>query len=79
MIRVPSRAFASCPPQVKRQASPKASGEGPLFLYDFGRIHQRPREDCLESPDGLQTGAALANIEGRGERIFAVQASDLVS
>jgi hypothetical protein len=35
--------------------------------------------DCLESPNGHQTGAALANIEGREERIFALQASDLAS
>jgi len=42
MVRVPSHAFASCPPQVKRQASPKPSGEVPLFLYDFGRIHPTP-------------------------------------
>jgi hypothetical protein len=40
IARVPSRAFASCPPQVKRQASPKPSGEGPHFLYVFGRIHE---------------------------------------
>src|SRR5215217_8004970 len=35
--------------------------------------------DCLESPDGHQTGATEANIEGQGDRIFALQASDLAS
>src|SRR5215218_9393149 len=35
--------------------------------------------DCLESPDGHQTGATQANIEGQGDRIFALQASDLAS
>ncbi len=35
--------------------------------------------DCLESPDRHQTGATQADIEGRGDRIFALQASDLAS
>src|ERR671912_605564 len=35
--------------------------------------------DCLESPDGHQTGATQAGIEGPRERIFALQVSDLAS
>src|SRR5215212_7481837 len=35
--------------------------------------------DCLETPDGHQTGATQADTEGRGDRIFALQASDLAS
>ena len=35
--------------------------------------------DCLESPDGHQSGATQADIEGQGDRIFALQASDLAS
>src|SRR5215212_11863981 len=35
--------------------------------------------DCLESPDGHQSRATRAGIEGRKDRIFALQASDLAS
>src|SRR5215216_4047335 len=35
--------------------------------------------DCLESPYGHQTGATETNIEGQGDRIFALQANDLAS
>src|SRR5215217_4145237 len=42
-------------------------------------IHPTAWRDCLESPDGHQTGATEANIEGQGDRIFALQASDLAS
>src|SRR5918993_1389144 len=38
-----------------------------------------PSRDCLESPDGHQTGATQAGIEGPRERIFALQVSDLAS
>src|SRR5215212_7756830 len=43
------------------------------------RSFQTVSRDCLETPDGHQTGATQADTEGRGDRIFALQASDLAS
>src|SRR5215213_9747300 len=43
------------------------------------RSFQTVSRDCLETPDGHQTGATQADTQGRGDRIFALQASDLAS
>src|SRR5215218_8099371 len=60
-----------------RQSTKKAPE---LRRIPYTRSSQNnPSRDCLESPDGHQTGATEANIEGQGDRIFALQASDLAS
>src|SRR5215216_4063572 len=48
-------------------------------MSPLSSIHPSAWRDCLESPDGQQTGATEANIEGQGDRIFALQANDLAS
>src|SRR5215216_6017233 len=48
-------------------------------MSPLSSIHPSAWRDCLESPDGHQTEATEANIEGQGDRIFALQANDLAS